>query len=61
MKQAYKIYLESYTLSQLKKKAQELGFEGRNWFGKFLEYISTRDLIFLDNNTKKLLRQLALK
>lgn len=61
MKSPIKIYLESSTIKKLRSKAEESGFEGRAWLSKYLEFIASRDIAFLDENVRKILRAIRLR
>lgn len=54
MKTTIKIYLEPEDLKLLKQKVEEAGFTGRGSISAFISKIAKEDLIFLDNNIKKL-------
>lgn len=55
MKQPIKVYLDRETHHQLIQKAQEAGFIGRGALSLFLQKIAQEDLVFMDNNVKKIL------
>ena len=61
MKQTIKIYLEEQDLQKLKSKATQSGFEGRGYITRFIEKVSREPIVFLDSNTKTMLKALDLK
>ena len=60
-KQAYKIYLEDSDYRKLIIKAGETGFSGRGSVSHFLKFLANNEVIFLDENCKKMLRAMQLK
>jgi hypothetical protein len=61
MKNTKKVYLDNETLNRLKNQAEALGFVGRGWLTHYLEKLSKEDIVFLDQNVRKILRTLNLK
>lgn len=61
MKKPTKIYLEPEDLKSLEQKARALGFTGRGGLSRFAEKLAREEIIFLDRNSKALLRALDLK
>ena len=61
MKKTIKVYLETETESQLKKKADDVGINGRAWLTHYLERIAPEDMLILDENLKKAIKLLDLK
>ena len=60
-KEIIKIYLETADKKALISKASETGFFGRGAISHFLSFVARNDIIFLDDNCKKMLRTLDLK
>lgn len=48
------LYLSDSTMKLLKNKANEAGFIGKGEISHYLEYLSHRDIIIIDNNAKKI-------
>lgn len=61
MKKVIKVYLEGSDEANLKEKAEECGFIGRGAVSHFIEKICREPIIFLDGNTKLMLKALNLK
>ena len=61
MKKIIKVYLNDETINQLKRKAEEVGINGRAWLTKYLERLALSDIALLDENVKKFLKALNLK
>ncbi len=61
MKKTIKVYLNEEELKLLKFKAEQMKIGERAWLSKFLEKIAKEDLIFVDDNVKKVLRLMDLK
>jgi len=61
MKKAIKIYLEPSDEIGLKHKAEECGFIGRGAVSHFIEKVAKEPILFLDENTKLMLRTLDLR
>ena len=59
MKKILKVQLEPEDEKNLKSKMKQLGFTGRGSLRKFLEKISREDIVFLDENVKKMLKVLS--
>lgn len=57
-KQPRKVYIESDIWMQLLARAKAHGFEGRGSVAAFMAKIARHQLIFLDDNTKELVRLL---
>lgn len=60
-KQSVKIYLTQEELKHFHSKADALGFSGKGKLSHYFSFISSKDLIVLDENTKRLLKALDLK
>ena len=60
MKKPFKIYLEVKDYNNLIAKASECGYEGRGALSYFLTFVSQNQIIFLDKNTRTMLKALAL-
>ena len=58
MKEPVKIYLDSEMKRKLMQKANETGFYGRGSLTKFMEKIAMEDIGFLDDNLRKMLKNL---
>jgi len=56
-----KAYLTTKQLKALKNKAADLGIEGRGWFSKFCQFLSTHAFAILDSDFQKLLRNIELE
>lgn len=61
MKKIIKVYLETETERQLKRKAEEFGINGRAWLTRYLERIAPEEIAILDNNLRKVLKVIGLK
>ena len=61
VKKTIKIYLEEEDERRLKAKANQAGFEGRGSTTKYIEKVCREPVVFLDDNTKTLLKALDLK
>ena len=60
MKHAYKIYLETEDYKFLIEKAKQCSFSGRGALSYFLSFIAKNEILFLDQNLKKMLKALNL-
>ncbi len=61
MKKEHKIYLEQDDYDRLKLKAEERNLNGRGWLSQFIRMISREQFIFLNQDTKALLKMLKFK
>ena len=61
VKKTIKIYLEEVDEKAFKQKAETTGFTGRGAISHFIEKICKEPILFLDENTKLMLRTLDLK
>ncbi len=61
MKKTIKVYLDTDTESKLKRKAGEVGINGRAWLSRYLEKIAPEDIAILDGNLKKVLKLIVPK
>jgi len=61
MKQPYKIYIEPRDYKMLIQKAEECGYVGRGALSHFLSYLADNQIIFMDENVKRMLRAIQLK
>ena len=59
-KKDYKIYLEEADYKKLIQKALECGYSGRGALSHFLSYVAQNQIVFLDENCKKMLKSLSL-
>ncbi len=56
-----KAWLYPEDKQRLIHKAKRAGFEGRGSLGRFLQKLAREDVVFLDENVKRILKALELK
>ena len=61
MKKEFKIYLEPESYEKLKRKALEMGFNGKGSVSHYIEKISNEPVVFMDSNVRTILELLKLK
>ena len=61
MKHQIKIYLEPFELEGVKRAAAQVGLTGRGSLSRFIAKTGTEQIIFLDENTRKILGLFNLK
>lgn len=59
-KMMVKIYLEESDKRKLMIKAEESGFSGKGSLSHYVSKVANSDLIFLDNNARKIFKALNL-
>ncbi len=60
-KQTYKFYIEPKDYKQLIQMARECGYENRGALSHFFSHVANNQIIFLDENCKKMLRAIQFK
>lgn len=61
MKKELKVYLENSEVKELERKANEVSISGRGWLSNFLRMLAKEDIVFLNDNVKKLMRNFDFK
>lgn len=59
-KESIKVYLDVKDKRKLLEKAEAVGLRGRGALSQFISFVAQNEIVFLDENVKKVLRCVSL-